>query len=246
MYKIPLLTAQDVECRIQQITSNKKAILLIYKDARVDMKILDKVFGPFGWQRHHEVIDDQLFCTVSLWDEAKKQWVDKQDVGVESNTEAEKGRASDSFKRACFNIGIGRELYNMPFICVSLSDNELKSIGNGKYRTYTKFAVKEMKYDEAQEKFTQLVIVDDKGNVRYKLGEWAQKPPASKPKSQKMVSKDKEGHTILLIAGKYYQMRAMSQEQICKLINAPEYAAAHEEARKILEALSSADKAMGA
>ena len=110
-----LLRPDEIEARIGTITENGLSLLL-YKDARCDMNILDEVFGNNNWQRHHELIDGQLFCTVTVWDDQKQQWISKQDVGTESYTEKEKGRASDSFKRACFNLGIGRELYTAPFI----------------------------------------------------------------------------------------------------------------------------------
>ena len=110
---IRLLRADEIECRIGMI--NEKGLsLLLYKDARVDMKILDEVYGQFNWQRKHEVIGGNLYCTVSIWDDEKQQWISKMDVGTKSNTEQEKGEASDSFKRACFSHGIGRELYTAP------------------------------------------------------------------------------------------------------------------------------------
>ena len=110
---IRLLRADEIECRVGMI--NEKGLsLLLYKDARVDMKILDEVYGPFNWQRKHEMIGGNLYCTVSIWDKEKQQWVSKMDVGTKSNTEQEKGEASDSFKRACFSHGIGRELYTAP------------------------------------------------------------------------------------------------------------------------------------
>ena len=183
--KIPLLTAQDVDCRIQQITGNDQrgygAILLLYKNARVDMKILDEVFGATNWQREHEMINGQLFCSVLIWDDDKKQWIKKQDVGTESQTEAEKGRASDSFKRACFNVGIGRELYNAPFIYIKLDKSEVKMNSKGKPTTYTRFTVNEMQYDKEKEAFVRLVITDEKGKTRYKLGEVVAPPEAEKP-----------------------------------------------------------------
>ena len=181
--KIPLLTAQDVECRVQQITENQNgygAILLLYKDARVDMKILDSVYGAMNWQRKHTVINGQLFCSVLIWDESKKQWIEKQDVGTESATEAEKGRASDSFKRACFNVGIGRELYNAPFVYIKLDSSEVTKNSKGKPTTYTRFEVTAMEYDKQAEKFVKLEICDNKGRKRYQLGE-AVAVPQNKP-----------------------------------------------------------------
>ena len=172
--KIPLLTAKEVECRIQQITGNATkgygAIMLLYKDARVDMKVLDKVFGPENWQRRHTVINGQLFCSILVWDPTKSQWIEKQDVGTESQTEAEKGRASDSFKRAGFNWGIGRELYNAPFIYIPLEAAEVTTNRAGKPTTYVCFTVTHMQYDEQSEQFVSLVIADDKGRKRYELG----------------------------------------------------------------------------
>lgn len=109
------LRADEVECRIS--TATEKGIsLLLYKDARCDMNILDETVGAMNWQRSHS--RDNANCSVSIWDAEKGQWISKEDTGTESRTEAEKGLASDSFKRACFNWGIGRELYTAPFIWV--------------------------------------------------------------------------------------------------------------------------------
>lgn len=157
MKEIPLLTANDVECRIKKIT-NEGAVLLLYKTARVDMRILDEVYGSMNWQRHHEVINNNLFCTISVWDSEKSQWISKQDVGTESNTEAEKGQASDAFKRAGFAWGIGRELYDAPFIWIS-----------GKVSKYDRFHVTDIQYDREKQAFTRLTIFDDKGKERYRL-----------------------------------------------------------------------------
>lgn len=125
---------------------------MLYKDARCDMKILDETVGSENWQRSHELINGNLFCNVSIYDEEKKIWITKQDVGTESYTEKEKGQASDAFKRACFNWGIGRELYTSPFIWISDSAVTLKEKTgqNGKktWTTYDKFRV------------TQIIVID--------------------------------------------------------------------------------------
>lgn len=107
------------------------------------MKILDETVGAENWKRNHELINGNLFCNVSIYDEAKKEWVTKQDVGTESYTEKEKGQASDAFKRACFNWGIGRELYTAPFIWITpgLVTLKEKKAGSGQYTTYDKFRV---------------------------------------------------------------------------------------------------------
>lgn len=113
--KIRLLRPDEIECRIGAI-SEKGLSLLLFMDARAAQNILDETFTPFGWRRTHQEIGGRLYCTVEIWDQEKKQWIGKQDVGTESFAEKEKGAASDSFKRACFNWGIGRELYSAPFI----------------------------------------------------------------------------------------------------------------------------------
>lgn len=184
---IPLLTAADIECRVQSVSRARSgrvgAVLLLYKDARVDMRILDQVFGPGNWQRTHEVINGNLFCNIDIWDAEKRAWVRKQDVGVESNTEKEKGQASDAFKRAGFNVGIGRELYTGPFIYVELADNEFYSDGqqNGrkevlKCYSNTKFFVTQVGYNERRE-INALVIVDRNGVVRFDMNNKVQGPP---------------------------------------------------------------------
>ena len=143
------LKETEIDVRVQSVTE-KGCILLLYKDARCDMNILDETVGPMNWKREHT--RDNANCIVSLWDEEKYQWVSKEDTGTESNTEKEKGQASDSFKRACFNWGIGRELYTSPFIWVKKDDCNMYSIkgNNGKdiWKCNDKFFVEAIKYDE--------------------------------------------------------------------------------------------------
>ena len=129
------LKAEEIDVRVA--TVNEKGVtLLLYKSARVDQDILDETVGPFNWQRKH--IRDNANCIVEIYDDVKKQWVQKEDTGTESFTEKEKGLASDSFKRACFNWGIGRELYTAPFIWVGADKvNILKQVTNGKTRFIT-------------------------------------------------------------------------------------------------------------
>ena len=136
------LRADEIDCRIGTI-SEKGLSLLLYKDARCDMNVLDEAVGPLNWKREHT--RENRNCIVSIWDEDKGQWVSKEDTGTESNTEAEKGLASDSFKRACVNWGIGRELYTAPFIWVKAEECEIKQF-NGKFRCYDKFAVVKLNY----------------------------------------------------------------------------------------------------
>jgi hypothetical protein len=172
---IRTLKENEIECRVQSVKKNG-CILLIYKDARVDMNILDEVYGIDGWQRTHEVINSNLFCNVEIWSKEKQQWIKKQDVGVESNTEKQKGEASDSFKRACFNLGIGRELYTAPFTWISLSESEIECYKDKNNKDAFKlkfglsFSVKEIGYNEYRE-INKLIICDNKGKERFKYTE---------------------------------------------------------------------------
>ena len=170
---IRLLNAEEIECRIGTI--NEKGLsLLLYKDARADMKILDESFGTFGWQRNHCIIGNSLYCTVSIWDEQKQQWISKMDVGTESYTEKEKGQASDSFKRACVSIGIGRELYTAPFIWITRDKAKIDS-KNGKYFSNEKFNVSSIEYGEQRE-IIGLQIINQNGAVVYEYNCNSNKP----------------------------------------------------------------------
>ena len=160
------LKAEEIDVRVQSAKANG-VILLLYKDARCDMNILDETIGCMNWERKHEVIDGRLYCTVSLYDERTNRWVSKQDVGTESNTEKEKGQASDSFKRACFNWGIGRELYTSPFIWVDSKKANIVQRGNS-YACNDKFKVKSISYKNNA--ICQLTIVTDKGKEVFNFG----------------------------------------------------------------------------
>lgn len=178
------LKANEIDCRIQSLNEkngNVGAVVLLYKDARVDMRLLDEVVGALNWKREHTIIGDRLYCTVYIYNEHSGEWVGKSDVGTESNTEKEKGQASDSFKRACFNWGIGRELYSAPFTYISLQSNEWYKGNDGKPKSYAKFTVKEIDYDESRN-INKLIIVDSKGAVRYTMGGSVAPVPTTKPK----------------------------------------------------------------
>ena len=168
--KVRPLKADEIEIRVQQVTENGCSLLL-YKDARCDMRLLDELYSPLGWTRKHEVINGNLFCTVSVWDKEKQIWISKQDVGTESNTEKEKGQSSDSFKRACVNFGLGIELYDTPFIWVNLTKDETYS-KNGKFalKPSVKFKISQLSNHE-DKKIKTLVIVDNFGKERYKFDE---------------------------------------------------------------------------
>ena len=153
------LRADEIELRVG--TCSKKGFsLLLYKDARCDMNILDETVGSMYWKREHA--RDNANCIVSIWCHELGEWVSKEDTGTESNTEKEKGLASDSFKRACVNWGIGRELYTAPFIWIS--DHTMQG-DNGRYKTDgfdRDLRVTDIGYDDNRN--INYLVIKDKNN----------------------------------------------------------------------------------
>ena len=168
------LKPDEIQCRVQSVNKSGTGFsLLLYKDARCDMDILDETVSPLNWKREHS--RDNANCTVSIWDKEKEQWVSKEDTGAESYTEKEKGLASDSFKRACFNWGIGRELYTAPFIWINAKNGETyvsgkDNKGNPKYSVsyQVKFFVDHIKTIDG--KIEELRIIDKEADIRFSYG----------------------------------------------------------------------------
>lgn len=184
------LKASEIDCRVAQIDKTWLTLLL-YKDARVDMNILDETVGCLNWKKSYS--RDNANCTVSIWNDEIKEWISKEDTGTESFSEAEKGLASDSFKRACFNWGIGRELYTAPSIFITprkdmgkntrkkdengedIHEEEFFEKANGKYETKTRFYVEYIDYNQDGE-IQNIIIRDHKNNIRFaKLNEELEK-----------------------------------------------------------------------
>lgn len=166
------LTADEIEVRVQSIKEKdgkpSGVVLLLYKNARCDMNILDETVGAENWQREHYECKGNLFCRVGIRtclkdNEAVAEWVWKSDCGVESNTEAQKGEASDSFKRACFNWGIGRELYTSPFIwipaeqCNIYDTKRMDKYGRPIYATNDRFYVEKIIIEDKKMKAISIV-----------------------------------------------------------------------------------------
>lgn len=145
------LTADDIEVRVQS-AKEKGVVLLLYKNARVDMSILDETVGAENWQREHYECKGNLFCRVGI--KVGDEWIWKADCGTEALTEPQKSESSDSFKRACVNWSIGRELYTAPFIWIG---SEKCNINNGK--CYDKFSVEKIKIEN--KRITGLAIRND-------------------------------------------------------------------------------------
>jgi len=175
------LKANEIDCRVSQIASNWLTLLL-YKDARADMDVLDECVGCLNWKREH--LRENANCRVSIYNTDINEWVSKEDTGTESFSEAEKGLASDSFKRACVNWGIGRELYTAPSIFIfprkdmgkktkkldengePIYDPEFFEKDNGKYDTKTRFYVEYIDYTDDRE-IQNLIIRDNKNHIRF-------------------------------------------------------------------------------
>lgn len=167
-----VLRADEIDCRIAQVKENGLSLLL-YKDARCDQNILDEVVGPFNWKREHT--RDNRNCIVSIKNPETGEWISKEDTGTESNTEKEKGLASDSFKRACFNWGIGRELYTAPFIWIPNKDCKISEY-RGKWACFDRFTVKGIGYTDGV--ITGLQIKNQAtGKVCYNWGEINEEAP---------------------------------------------------------------------
>lgn len=165
------LRADEIDCRISHVKKDGSGLsLMLYNDARCDQNILDETVGPMNWKREHTL--DNRNCIVSIWDAEKAQWIGKEDTGTESNTEREKGLASDSFKRACFNWGIGRELYTAPFIWITPGNYNVAKDG----KVYDRFTVHGIGYTNGV--ITGLEIKNQKlGRVVFKYGKITQEAP---------------------------------------------------------------------
>ena len=185
--KIRPLRAEEIDCRVSTIKAEGLSLLL-YKDARVDQAILDETFGVYGWQRSHQWMGDRLYCTVSVRDPDTGEGVSKQDVGTESNAEKEKGQASDSFKRACFNLGIGRELYTAPFIWIPAGAYTVSVGAGNKPTTYDRFKVTRVEIVDGC--ITALEVKNTKtGKVVYTHGARTASKSAEKPAGEPLDMK---------------------------------------------------------
>ena len=176
------LTPDEIECRIAQAKENGVSILL-YKTARTDADLLDEVIGPDKWQNDFKLVDGVLYGGLGVDYGNGMVW--KWDAGTESNTEAEKGRASDAFKRAGFKHGIGRELYSSPFIWIKA--DKLKKLTESKYRKDKygnpvwecgdKFTVAAISYDD-KEKVSYLAIRNQNSECVF---DWGEAPDSRNP-----------------------------------------------------------------
>lgn len=186
--EFPLLTKDQIECKVKKI-SDKGAVVLLYKTARVDMDMLDRIVGPMNWCNSYRDIDGVMYCSIGIHDPETKEWISKEDCGIESRADGEgtekKGEASDAFKRAGFRWGIGRELYSAPFTFVRV---ETKQNGRGNYELadrFMTFSVSHIAYSEDR-KISELKIVNNKG---VEVFSWKAEPSSVKITPRTRASK---------------------------------------------------------
>ena len=169
------LSIKDIDFRVQSINKGGYATILAYKDARVDMNRLDEVVGTENWQRDHKEVKGVVYCGIGIMvGNSDASWVWKWDAGTESMAEKQKGEASDSFKRAGFNWGIGRELYDYPIIQVKLIKGKEWDLFNDRPKQLFGLNLKEWKWF-SQFKDDKLIFLnakDNNGNTRFTFGEF--------------------------------------------------------------------------
>jgi len=167
------MKGNDIQVMVKMVHKNKSALCLLYKDARYDQDALDKKYGQMNWQNEYRMVGDILICSISVWDKEKGLWVTKENAGNETQVGEDKGYASDAFKRAATNWGIGRELYRSPDVWINLSDNEIGSYKNKQGKEVLtckqKFYVQNITFKNGS--VNSLVICDSRNTPRFIWGD---------------------------------------------------------------------------
>ena len=212
------LTIDDIDFRVQSINAKGYATILAYKDARIDMQRLDQAVGPLNWQRKHELIDGKLFCHVGLYNPETSQWTWKSDVGTESMTEATKGEASDSFKRACFNWGIGRELYDYPIISIKLVEKDEYEVTSGRAKQTWGLRLRDWTWFSqfTDGKISYIACKDTNGKLRFQWGTYV-KEETSTPTPKVNPANDPDANPQGVLKKKTdaeIELEALTQEYI--------------------------------
>jgi hypothetical protein len=201
---------------------NEKGLsLLLYKNARVDMQILDETFGMFCWKRTHHCIDGKLYCTIEICNPETGEWIAKEDVGVSGFAEKEKSQASDAFKRAAVNIGIGRELYSAPFIWISASKVNIQRRGD-KFYCNDHFAVSSISYNNTREISALTIVNIADGSVVYNMGSSKSTYTLSNDKVQQLYDElNRTGVDINTVFKRYGvdSIQEMSEDTYQKAMN---------------------------
>lgn len=210
------LTAEDVEVRVAQ-ASEKGCSLLLYKTARVDYAVLDETVGPERWACEYREVKGNLFCRIGI--RFGDTWVWKENCGVESNQEAEKGEASDAFKRAGFAWGIGRELYAVPFIWVPASKLKRlqKNPKTGRWQCFDRFEV--TRIDAEGGRVTALEIADEAGRQAFRWGrlDWR---PVERPKPREEKGQGSRIEDVAQRCRRVAELRGVEPLEAMRALNA--------------------------
>lgn len=120
--------ASDVSWRMQYVDKGKcEGFAVPYLDARAIADRLDDVVGPYNWKDEYgiwhcytekskeqgkddKIINSQV-CKLSVYNDERKEWVEKSDGAENTDFESIKGGLSDAFKRVAVKWNIGRYLY---------------------------------------------------------------------------------------------------------------------------------------
>ena len=170
----PLLQPEDIEVKVCS-TKDGVTTLLLYQDARCTMEAFDNKFGPMNWQISYKAVGDQVYGSLSVYDESRGIWITKEDTGDKSNISEDKGQSSDILKRCAVRWGFARELYSTPRINIPAAGQ----------RENRRFSVKSITYDERRE-CSSLTIVDGRGNEVFSWAKGQERPyiPSQAPTQQ--------------------------------------------------------------
>lgn len=204
------LRANELQVKCTDTKYKGSATLLIYKDARVDQKVLDETVTPMRWQKDYKEIDGKVYCGVAIKNPENDEWIWKWDCGTEGNFEAEKSEASDAFKRACFNWGLGRELYDTPKIKVDCPD---RYYYNDKLTM--SFSVKSIEWNN--DTLVDLVIIDRNGMIVYDYKNGV--PTINKAQTKPVQQTQKSNYDILVEFCKQAKASGENQEELKKFYN---------------------------
>ncbi len=167
------------------------AIILAYKDSRVDMQVLDNIIGPGNWQNEYKRDSKGVLqCGIGIWIEERGEWVWKWSNGVPSKIESDKGEYSDAMKRAGYMWGIGRALYDFPPVRIVLNDQEYRMKPDGGVQATGYLKPNnwnwEIWIDYEKGCYEHIVVSDKKGNVRFNMN--PHKKQFQDPKNRQLPS----------------------------------------------------------
>ena len=158
------LRADEIQVRPTDTKTTGSCMLLLFQDARCAMNILDETVGC-DWQKDYKEVNGNVYCGIAI--KMDNEWVWRWDCGSMTAKDEEtqsKADASDAFKRAAVNWGIGRELYSTPKIRIKCPESYYWN-----NRLNMAFSVREIVWDG--DTLLSLVIVDRFGNVVYSYGQ---------------------------------------------------------------------------